>query len=210
MENLLEGLKSAVQTELAIPMVDLTEEYAEIGIDKLLENTAFREIPVVKTIVGLAKGALAIRDFVFARKLAVFFRSFHNGVHSDDELNTLIAELQSDGSKRDRIVEQVIIMNDRYLGEQKSAIHANLLLAHLRHSITWDEFNTLLSSLDNLHPMIIENLRSFKKCDTYKFPGTIGGATNLHALPSVCLAIPHGDGVKVNELGRKFCVYGLT
>jgi len=210
MENLLEGLKSAVQTELASPMVDLTEEYAEIGIDKLLDNTAFREIPVVKTIVGLAKGALAIRDLVFARKLVVFFRGFHKGVHSDAELNILIADLQSDEPKRDRIVEQVIIMNDRYLGEQKSAIHANLLLAHLRHFITWDEFNTLLSSLDNLHPMIIENLRNFKKDGAYEFPGLIGGATYLHALPSVCLARPHGDGVKVNELGRKFCMYGLA
>jgi len=209
MRNEVKILKESIQKEFLNSAFDLSQEYAEIGLDQLLDNQAFKEIPVVKTIVGSIKGVLAIRELVFARKLAVFFQQFHKGLGNQEDAKVIIVNLTNDTKKRDRIIEQVIVMNERYIDSYKSVIHANLLLAHLKHKLTWDELSGFLISLDMLHPMTIELLRGFYKDGSFRFPGAFD-YNYAEGLTGAGLGKSQGSCVTINSLGQKFCTYGLN
>jgi hypothetical protein len=207
MENSIKSLSDSIGRELISESIDLSEDYAEIGLDMLLENEAFKQVPVVKTIVGLAKGSLAIRELVFARKLAVFLSQFHKGTHKEQDRSELLYKLQADPKKRDRIVEQIIVMNERYVDSSKSVIHANLLIAHLMEKLTWEELSDLLVNLDSLHPKSIRRLSDHAHAAVpFTTDNSIADDANLYA--SGLASLRFGSYVIV-DMGRKLYYYGM-
>ncbi|WP_179416156.1 hypothetical protein HDF19_08465 [Mucilaginibacter sp. E4BP6] len=206
MGNSIGVLKDSIQNELLSSIFDLSQDYAEIGIDKLLDNAAFKEMPVVKTIVSLSKGALAIREIVVARKLIVFLQQFHKGLHSQSDVDKMIKNLVSDSGKRDRIIEQIIIMNERYIESKQSVVHANLLLAYLKSRLTWNELSDLLICLDALHPRSMDYLEQLEKQNFVFLPAL--SSSWVGSLIAVGLTLQKGPH-KINELGRKLYYYGV-
>ncbi|HED2907765.1 TPA: hypothetical protein R4Z42_005195, partial [Klebsiella pneumoniae] len=51
---------------------DLKKEYAEIGIDSLLDSGILKEIPLVGTLLGLYNVVDSVRDHIFTEKIFRF------------------------------------------------------------------------------------------------------------------------------------------
>lgn len=51
---------------------DLKKEYAELGIDSLLDSGILKEIPLVGTLVGLYNVVGSVRDHIFTEKFSAF------------------------------------------------------------------------------------------------------------------------------------------
>ncbi len=49
-------IEKAIELGLKEPTFDLAQDYSELGLDSFLDNEIIKEIPVVKTIVGVIKG----------------------------------------------------------------------------------------------------------------------------------------------------------
>lgn len=54
------NIEKVVETGLIQPTFELMVDYSEMTLDTFLDNEIIKDIPVVKTIVGMAKGALPI------------------------------------------------------------------------------------------------------------------------------------------------------
>ncbi|WP_180904020.1 hypothetical protein, partial [Flavobacterium chungangense] len=65
--------------ELLNPNIDLATDYSEIYIDDLIQNETLKEIPIIKTVVGVIKTGISINKFFFAKKLLSFIREFNSG-----------------------------------------------------------------------------------------------------------------------------------
>ena len=74
MEHNTSIIKS-VKNEFLNSTIDLTIDYAEIGLDTFLDNNAIREIPFVKTVVGIVKFGLSVKEMFDLKKLLIFLRN---------------------------------------------------------------------------------------------------------------------------------------
>jgi len=55
-------------------LADLAQEYAELGLDMVLEEGALRDIPIVGTIVNAYKTVASMRDRIYLNKLVHFLK----------------------------------------------------------------------------------------------------------------------------------------
>jgi hypothetical protein len=88
--------------------IDAASSLAEVGIDALLDDGLLRDIPVVGTLVSLARAGIALRDRFFAKKIARFLlqvgdvpeeerRRFH------EELRKSLRRALAEEALRDRL-----------------------------------------------------------------------------------------------------------
>ena len=47
----------------------LTTDYAELGLDSILDNSIVKNIPILKTAVSLVKTGLNVRDRIYVKKI---------------------------------------------------------------------------------------------------------------------------------------------
>ena len=52
---------------------DLAVDYAELGLDSILDEGIVKDIPILRTLVSLAKTGFNIRDRIYVKKIAHFF-----------------------------------------------------------------------------------------------------------------------------------------
>lgn len=92
-ENFIIG--KVIEDNLANTSIDLLQDYAQLGMEELLNNSALQEFPFVKSVIGAIKGAVAIREIHFAKKLFTFFRAFYQGELNEEKRLEFSAKIKS-------------------------------------------------------------------------------------------------------------------
>jgi hypothetical protein len=150
------SIEKAVKEGLENPNFDLALDYAELALDTFMDNDAIKEIPIVKSVVGIFRGGLKIREIYFAKKLVTFLKEFHKGTLSEEKKEDFKRKFNSDDKYRDAVVEQIMVLNDRFLEISKSKILANLFLAHLNSKFDWEAFLSLSYCVERLNLSAID------------------------------------------------------
>ncbi|MDF2431294.1 MAG: hypothetical protein JWP44_925 [Mucilaginibacter sp.] len=95
---------------------DLTIDYAELALDSFLDNEAIKQIPIVKTFVGLVKGGVKVHEIFFAKKLLTFLQEFHSGNIEPEK----VEHFRNNLKYRNEAVENLTIMIGRFVDVQKA------------------------------------------------------------------------------------------
>jgi hypothetical protein len=53
---------------------DLVSDYAELGLDSILDDGLVKDIPILRTFVSIAKAGKHIRDILYVKKIACFLK----------------------------------------------------------------------------------------------------------------------------------------
>ncbi len=203
-------IEKAVENGLKERAFDLATDYAELGLDTFMDNDAIKEIPIVKSVIGLVKGGIAVREIFLAKKLLTFLKEYHSGKLKLEKKEAFLQKFQDDKRYRESIVEQIMILNDRFISIEKSKVLANLFLAHLNDKFDLEGFCQLSECLDDLHT------RAFKVLDdsanskdpfhflTYEQEKDGGGV-----LFSAGICIIHGNHYSINAYGQHLYFYGI-
>ena len=69
-ENRIEG--KLIQSLEVKELGELATEYAELGIDSILDDSVIKDIPILRTLVGIARIGLNIRDRIYVKKIINF------------------------------------------------------------------------------------------------------------------------------------------
>ena len=130
--------------EVALALVsnnlDNALDYAEIGLDAFVSDDILKEIHIVKTVVGVVKSGLKVKEIFFAKKILTFLKEFHSGKIPKDKFEKFKKVLDTDERYREKVMEQIMIFNDNFLQIEKSKVFANLFAAHLNEAYDWDDF----------------------------------------------------------------------
>lgn len=140
-----------VSTALVSNNFDNTLDYAEIGLDAFVTDDVLKEIPIVKTVVGVVKSGLKVKEIFFAKKILTFLKEFHSGSLPKDKFNKFQSEFTSDEKYRAKVMEQIMIFSDTFLQIEKSKVLANLFAAHLNEAYGWDDFINLSLCLNQMN-----------------------------------------------------------
>ena len=92
-------LVPALKETLFAPTYELVAEYAEIGIDSLLESDALKGIPVVGTMAAICKVGYNIHERNLIKQTLEFVMGFNAGTISQEKIDEHRYELESDPAK---------------------------------------------------------------------------------------------------------------
>jgi hypothetical protein len=152
--------------EIFNPTFDLATDYSEIYIDDLIENETLKEIPLVKSIVGVIRAGISINQFWFAKKLLTFIQEFNLGQIDEEKKSKFKKRFNEDTKYRKKTTEQIMIFVDRFTEINKAKISALLLKAYIEERLTYKEFVSINICLENLHP---ESYNFFKTMETLRY-----------------------------------------
>ncbi len=149
--------------ELISPTIDLSVDYSELFIDDFIENEALKEIPIVKSVLGLIKGGIGINQFWFAKKLMTFIREFNKGQMEDSKVDAFSEKIKEEPKFGKKIAEKLMVIIDRNIDIIQTKVVSNLFSAYVNGLITYAQFNDIVITHDNLNPKAYDALFELEK-----------------------------------------------
>lgn len=143
-----QSLALSFRDSLASDITDGVSELVEVGIDAVLEDGIFQEIPLVSTMISLYRIGSSIRDRHNIKKLVSFVDQMRRGCIDEETLQKYRGKIVSDEKKCNRELEYILILVDRYISYDKPRMLAKLYLAYLDGEIIWEEFSMYAEVID--------------------------------------------------------------
>ena len=161
------NISKILLSELMTPSIDLTIDYSEIFIDDLIDNEILKEIPIVKSIIGVVKGGISINHFWFAKKLLLFIKEFNDGSVKPERISDFKEKLENEKNFGKKIAEKLMVFIDRNIEIKQTQITANLFKAYVNGEISYDQFLNIIITLDKLNPKAYTSFFDLEKYDFY-------------------------------------------
>ena len=192
MEN---ELSNALINSISGNICTITTNIAEISLDSILKDGLLKDFPIVSTVVSLYKIGSSIKDRHDIRNLAAFVLAFNNGITDDEKKEHYKSVINSDQKQRNRELEYILILLDRYIHYDKAEMLAKLYLAYLDGKIDWTTLAKAAEVLDRLLPSDYPELlnQCWPDLDDSDVPDS------LLRLISLGLVISHSKGATVNN-----------
>lgn len=121
----------------------------------LFENLA-TQIPVVALMVGLGKAGVAVKDYLFLKKLASFLYKLQD-IDESDRIEE-ISKIELNPDYRTGVGEKIVYIIDRCEDDEKAGVVGELFKAYLKSEIDYDDFLRMVSSVEKL---LLEDLKYF-------------------------------------------------
>ena len=200
-------ITNVVSREIIEKTVDITIDYSELGIDTILQESLLKEIPLVKSVLSFYNITNSIIDRHNVIKLLTFFREFHRKEINLEKLNAFKAKFSQNIKYQNKVVETIILLNERFLQIKKSKILANLLIAHIEENITWQELQDISFVLDSIHPKGFEFLEKMSKGPFWGYHGNDEAGEPF--MTACGIGHRHGSKFTISPIGQKLFKFGL-
>lgn len=141
-------LSTAFADSLKEESIACIGEYAEIGLDAVMEDGILKDIPIVSTAIALFKIGNSITERHNLKKLLIFINEINNGIADEEKRKEYQQKLQSDEKFRNREIEYLFVLIDRYISYDKPQMLAKLYLAYLEGIIIWEELTMYAEVID--------------------------------------------------------------
>ena len=162
-----EDINNIVSREITNKTIDISIDYSELFLDSFLKDGILKDIPIISSIVGFYNISNSLIDRYKVKKILTFFQEFHSKNIESKKLNDFKIKISQDLMYKNKIVETIILYNERFLQVEKSKILANLLIAHIEEKIDWDEFQDILIALEIINPKGFDLLRKISLESTW-------------------------------------------
>lgn len=149
MEDAYSQLGNSFENSLASDTaIDIASEYGEIALDSVITDSGvLKEIPIIKTIIAVAKLGSSVKEAYFIKKLLKFL--FKLKEVSIEEKEKFLNSFKDEKNKK-KVLEQILILIDRHDDVLKSEFLANLFAAYIRGEIDNITFFKLSNVIDQL------------------------------------------------------------
>lgn len=107
----------------------ILENSIELGLDSFLEDGILKDIPFVSTAVSVYKIGHSIREKQHLKKMLIFLNQFNKGILGIEAKEEYIRFFEEDTKKRNKELEYIILILDRFINEKKASQIAKLYLA---------------------------------------------------------------------------------
>lgn len=146
------SLSETFSNEILNPTIDLSIDYSEIYLDDFIESEALKEIPLVKSAVGIIKAGISINQFFFAKKLLSFIQEFNSKTLDPAKREKFQDRILKDHKFRKKVTEQTMVFIDRHIVITKTQVLAQLFSSFVEDKISFDQYVSLSLSLEKVHP----------------------------------------------------------
>lgn len=205
--------RSLVRTVVGNQLGDAILDLAEVALDENLAEGVLKDVPIVGTLVKLARAGQSVSEELFIRKLACFLADL-NAVPVEDRERLL--EQYPDSSDEQRVLgENLLLALERLDDIKKPAILARFFAAYIKLEIDYLTFSRLARALEKFNIELLPNLRWYytREEPTVETPEEIIHELSLAGLVTVGLAGSGtwggSAGYRYSELGKTFLLIGF-
>lgn len=145
-----QSLSLSFRDSLTEDVAGIVGEYAELGLDALVEEGLLKEVPIVSTAVAVYKIGKSIHERHHVAKLVSFLNEINKGIVDEEQRQKYREKFASNESFRNKELEYILILIDRYISFDKPQMLAKLYLAYLDGAITWVGFTKYAEIIDRL------------------------------------------------------------
>lgn len=181
-----------------------------LNFDDLVESDIVKIIPVLRAINALYKGVLGVRDRFFMRKVVLFINQYNSGFDTS-ETQKFASEVLTDEKFRERVIEKILILLDRFDDEFKALILAELTKNLVKRNIDWDTFQRLTYTVERAHPsvfpVVYDYYKNYEKRS--KSSGEILNPLNSLIIGSGLGFFPHIEELRMSKDALNICKYGM-
>lgn len=135
-------LPNSIGTELTSIQGNLTE----VAVDSLLVDGLLKDIPVVSSVLGLVKTGVAVKDYLYIKKLLRFLGEFKN-IEEEQRIRFVNEELSTEEEK-DRFGEVMLNLIDKSDDARKFSLYANTFKLHFNEECTYEDCLRLCSMIE--------------------------------------------------------------
>lgn len=119
---------------------DSIGDIVELGIDSLLDDGLFKDIPIVSMLVDVKKTYQNIHDRNLLKQTLAFIKQFNSGTINKEKLDKYKEMLDSDSKKAEKELGRVLIILNSTIDIEKSQMLANLYKSYINEKINWNQF----------------------------------------------------------------------
>lgn len=119
---------------------DIIGDYLEIGIDSIIDEGILKEIPIVKTIVGVLKVGKNVHDRNLLKQTLVFINEFNRKEIRQDKIEEYKKRIENNPKKCEDELGRIILLLNNFIDKEKSIMLAKLFKAYIKQQINWDSF----------------------------------------------------------------------
>ena len=211
------------------PATESFQQYADLELSELLErldlsDPLLKDVPIIKWLVAAYSFTNNVQKYFFFRKYSKFIGPIAREIPKNIWNNKII-EITGSNKRLRQLVDETILSLDRYQTTVKAEILGVLFVKTFKErAFTFEEYNTLLFSIDLMHPY--KGLDCLKKFYQFKIDSESTSDQeklneirlkrlnqDFSPLATTCLLrLPIGGayfgsvgGAFINDLGEKFC-----
>lgn len=163
-----QSLALSFSNSLTEEISGITGEYVELGLDALVEDGLFKDIPIVSTAVAVYRIGKSIRERHHIAKLISFLNEINKGAADEENREKYREKFAGNEKFRNQELEYILILIDRYISFDKPQMLAKLYLAYLDGIIIWEEFTMYAEVIDRFLLLDCRTLTS--DADVYIVP----------------------------------------
>lgn len=201
-------------------IMDLGVEFLELGIDSVLEDGLFKDIPIVGTIVKVGKFAQNVHDRNLLNQTLIFINEFRKGRISEEKIQQHRVKLRKSTKAMEAELGRILILLNRNIDTIKIKFEAKFYIAFINGIVSWSEFCELCDITERL---FISDIRVLKEAfDNNGISSEITITYKHDRLMSVGLLVNEAsisgsvywidldakeqkNIIELTEVGRKFC-----
>lgn len=127
----------------------LAKDYAELAIDAISGNEVIQAIPVVGTVLGLARGAMSIHSALWEQKVLKFLSQTDGA--SKEEWTEFVEKLSSEKGGTSRAGEALLSHLERLDDTDKARLTGMLYVAAARGELTISELKRCCMIIDRVY-----------------------------------------------------------
>lgn len=151
-------------------LADAAIDYADIGLNQLLDlllkgalPELVRELPIVKGIAAVGHAAYNVHQLFSLKKLLVFLQTVSEGNPDRREVARRIEASKNNEKWIDREVERLIIYLERHTSEQKARMQGLIYIDYLSQRFPWKKCVEYFDILDQLFLCDISQIVEYKR-----------------------------------------------
>ncbi|MTJ10619.1 hypothetical protein [Anabaena sp. UHCC 0204] len=194
-------------------VVDRLKDFAEIGIDELLDDGIIKDIPIISSVYSMIKLNSTVREITFLKKIISFYAEIGYVDHKFKD--KFMLKYQSDPQYRKQVGEYIINALDRFDQINKAEAFGKIFAAYIRNEIKYNELTQYSYALDKIDFLNINILKDFYLSkmspdktyflQNFVFPGLVSIDFGNHLMNHSWFSeFTPQIGFAKNEFGEKF------
>ena len=195
--------RSLVETIKGSEFEKLATDFGEITFDQLSEfEGVAKDIPVIGSIVKLAKIGFSVRDILLFKKLGKFLWSLRD-IPQEKRIE-LIQKLEKDSHCKSDIGAKIMLLLERADDFEKPKMIANAFKAYLNDELSYNQLQKINFAIDHLFVDDIEEFRLFYRNPEHLMDESSHQNIALCGFAYLIQVMGGGTKPKISDLGTMF------
>ena len=134
-----EDIQHALESSIVGPLVeDGLMDVAEYSIDEVFNNEIIKQIPIVKTVIGVIQTGINIHDRLFLKKIVAFLVGINH--ISEKQRKKVVDKINSSKKYRMKVGEKLLYIIDKCDDYTNAENIAKLFSAMVKGDISYEQY----------------------------------------------------------------------